>query len=204
MENNVYMVIFLVFVGFTARDLMLGWSQNSGADASDEDLPVKKEIPSMTFKAQPNGPTLKILYCYSCGYRRAFEEYSTLIRERFPDLNIVGDNYTPGMGRNKLVQLISVFKLALMALLISNINPFTHFGMNTPRIWFWMTQHKVWSSLLHSLVLLTSCYQMYACMMLFFLSNTIESQLMSSGAFEVFYNGMLFGCLCLEPRLCQI
>ena len=31
---------------------------------------------------------------------------------------------------------------------------------------------------------------MYASLMLFFLSNTIESQLMSSGAFEVFYNGM--------------
>ena len=143
MENNVFLIIFLVFVGFTARDLMLGWSQNGAADASDEDMPVKKEIPSMTFKPQPNGPTLKILYCYSCGYRRAFDEYSTLIRERFPDLNIVGDNYTPGMGRNKLVQLISVLKLTLMALLISNINPFTHLGMNTPRIWFWMTQHKV-------------------------------------------------------------
>lgn len=30
---------------------------------------------------------------------------------------------------------------------------------------------------------------MYACMMLFFISNAVEGQLISTGAFEVSYNG---------------
>jgi len=176
MENNIFLILFLVFSAFTARDILFGWHQNTGAREghveAEEDVPnVRKEIPSVTFKAQPNGPTLKILYCYSCGYRRAFDEYSSLIGDRFPDLHITGDNYTPGMARNKLVQLMSVLKLVLMALLMANINPFTLMNVNTPGVWHWMTQHK-----------------MYACLMLFFLSNTIESQLMSSGAFEIFYN----------------
>lgn len=36
---------------------------------------------------------------------------------------------------------------------------------------------------------------MYACMMTFFLSNTIESQLLASGAFEIFFNGKAL-CAC--------
>ena len=31
--------------------------------------------------------------------------------------------------------------------------------------------------------------QMYACMMLFFVSNAIEGQLISTGAFEISFNG---------------
>lgn len=35
-----------------------------------------------------------------------------------------------------------------------------------------------------------SCFlQIYACMMVFFLSNMIENQLMSTGAFEITLNG---------------
>lgn len=32
-------------------------------------------------------------------------------------------------------------------------------------------------------------FQIYACMMVFFLSNMIENQLMSTGAFEITFNG---------------
>lgn len=32
-------------------------------------------------------------------------------------------------------------------------------------------------------------FQIYACMMVFFLSNMIENQLMSTGAFEITLNG---------------
>ena len=32
-------------------------------------------------------------------------------------------------------------------------------------------------------------FQIYACMMVFFLSNAIEGQLLSTGAFEISFNG---------------
>jgi len=144
MERIAFMAIFLVFVAFTARDILFRWHQiveedNDSYAKSD----VKKEIPSINFKPQQSGPTLKILYCYSCGYKRAFDEYSNLIRDRFPQLAIVGENYTPGFARNKLVQWLTVLKLTIMAFLMANINPFNWFGLNTPQVWHWMTQHKV-------------------------------------------------------------
>ena len=37
--------------------------------------------------------------------------------------------------------------------------------------------------------------------MTFFLSNTLESQMMSSGAFEIFYDGTLFGLNVSEHNL---
>lgn len=40
------------------------------------------------------------------------------------------------------------------------------------------------------------CFQVYACMMVFFLSNMIENQLMSTGAFEITFNGELFTIYC--------
>ncbi|XP_054160368.1 thioredoxin reductase-like selenoprotein T [Oppia nitens] len=176
MENNYFLIIFLIFVAFTARDILVGHQQRTTSDNDHNSGPdmasiVKKEIPSMTLKAPASGPTLKILYCYSCGYKRAFDEYSHLISERFPQINIIGDNYSPGLIKNKVVQLLSVLKLVIIALLMANVNPFQLMGVPTPGVWFWMTQHK-----------------MYACLMLFFLSNTIESHLMSSGAFEIYYN----------------
>lgn len=40
------------------------------------------------------------------------------------------------------------------------------------------------------------CFQVYACMMVFFLSNMFENQLMSTGAFEITFNGELFAINC--------
>lgn len=155
MEKTILAIIFFIFVSLTARDLFF-----KGSSASDDggsygpNGDIKKSIPSMKIKPS-TGPTLKILYCYSCGYRRAFEEYSQLIHQRFPNINIIGDNYTPGFFRHKTVQFITLAKLAIIAMVIANINPFTSLGMNTPQFWFWMTQHKVIKiSFIHSYNLL--------------------------------------------------
>jgi hypothetical protein len=55
-------------------------------------------------------------------------------------------------------------------------NPFTVLGLGGSAFclnaWNWMTQNKI-----------------YASLMIFFLSNFIENQLISTGAFEVYFNG---------------
>lgn len=48
-------------------------------------------------------------------------------------------------------------------------NPFTYLGMNTPGIYTWMLSNKL-----------------SACLMLFMFSNSIESMLLSTGAFEIY------------------
>jgi len=70
-----------------------------------------------------------------------------------------------------LASLIGIAKWCLIAMVLANFNPFPALGMNTPNIFIWMTQNKI-----------------YACMMVFFLSNTIEGQLISTGAFEIIFN----------------
>lgn len=168
MDRNICFILFAIFVAYTARDLFFkSYQPSSQADAIDS---VKKEIPSMSFRQQR--PTIKILYCYSCGYQRAFEEYRKMIMDQFPDLTVIGSNYNPSFLKSKLAQLISITKMIAIALLVANVNPFAYFGLQTPHFWEWMREHKL-----------------YACMMTFFLANTLESQLMSSGAFEIFYNG---------------
>ncbi|KAH7644152.1 rdx domain containing protein [Dermatophagoides farinae] len=159
MDRNICFILFAIFVAYTARDLFFkSYQPSSQADAIDS---VKKEIPSMSFRQQR--PTIKILYCYSCGYQRAFEEYRKMIMDQFPDLTVIGSNYNPSFLKSKLAQLISITKMIAIALLVANVNPFAYFGLQTPHFWEWMREHKL-----------------YACMMTFFLANTLESQLICS------------------------
>jgi hypothetical protein len=66
-----------------------------------------------------------------------------------------------------------IFKILLIACVVSGANIFAMFGFPDPPQWFnSLTQHKL-----------------YSCMMIFFLSNAIEGQLISTGAFEIWFNG---------------
>lgn len=54
---------------------------------------------------------------------------------------------------------------------VSSVSPFSCLGINTPGWWSHLQANKI-----------------YACMMIFFLGNMIEGQLISSGAFEITLN----------------
>lgn len=100
-----------------------------------------------------------------------FEQYAHALHERFPALQIEGDHYPPPMLRSSLAQALGIVKFILIALVVSNYNPFPSLNMETPSIFSWATENKV-----------------YACLMLFFISNAIEGQLISTGAFEISFN----------------
>ena len=87
---------------------------------------------------------------------------------------IEGDNYPPLPWKAQLAQLLSYTKLALIVCILASVNPFVYFGDGTtPRAFSWAMENKL-----------------YACMMLFFIGNAIESQLISTGAFEVSVDNM--------------
>lgn len=100
-----------------------------------------------------------------------FEQYAHALNERFPALTIEGDNYPPPPTRAALAQFLSIFKLLLIVMVVSGQNPFTLLNMETPNIFTWAQENKI-----------------YACLMIFFISNAIEGQLISTGAFEVSFN----------------
>jgi len=70
-------------------------------------------------------------------------------------------------------QLLGVLKFIVMGMVIYGFNPWSQMGLgSTPGIVTWAFENKI-----------------YACLMTFFLCNMVETQLISSGAFEVTVNG---------------
>lgn len=100
-----------------------------------------------------------------------FEEYTQALYQRYPDIRIEGENFLPLPLYRHVASFLSVFKLLVIGLIIIGKDPFVLFGMQAPGIWVWGQENKI-----------------YACMMVFFFSNMIENQLMSTGAFEITLN----------------
>lgn len=65
----------------------------------------------------------------------------------------------------------SITKLLVIVCILGGVNVFMYIGQQQPGWWTWCLENKL-----------------YACMMLFFLCNIVEVQLMSSGAFEITLN----------------
>uniref|UniRef100_A0A3B3YDJ2 Selenoprotein T n=1 Tax=Poecilia mexicana TaxID=48701 RepID=A0A3B3YDJ2_9TELE len=114
------------------------------------------------------GPLLK--FQIISGYKRVFEEYTQALYQRYPDIRIEGENYLP-IPIYHVASFLSMFKLLVIGLIIIGRDPFALVGVQAPGIWEWGQQNKI-----------------YACMMVFFFSNMIENQLMSTGAFEITLN----------------
>lgn len=96
-----------------------------------------------------------------------------MLQQRYPELAIQGDNFPPGGFRLQLAQLISVSKIIVIVMVLASINLFQTVGQPTPSWWSWMLENKL-----------------YACMMTFFLCNAVETQLISTGAFEISLDDM--------------
>lgn len=100
-----------------------------------------------------------------------FEQFAYAIQQKYPDLVIQGDVYPPTTVRAYIAQALNIAKLIFILLLISGQNPFPWFQLETPQLYTWAMENKI-----------------YACLILFFVTNAVESQLISTGAFEVSFN----------------
>lgn len=100
-----------------------------------------------------------------------FDQFAYAIQQKYPELIIHGDIYPPTALNAYLAQAISIAKLIIIILVVSGQNPFTLLQVETPGIYTWAIENK-----------------MYACLLLFFICNAVETQLISTGAFEVSFN----------------
>uniref|UniRef100_A0A915MIB7 Selenoprotein T n=1 Tax=Meloidogyne javanica TaxID=6303 RepID=A0A915MIB7_MELJA len=114
-------------------------------------------------------PPVKFSFCVSCGYRQAYEQFAQILREKYPGIEVVGENYAPGLARGLAAQLLSFAKIALIICIIMGRDPFPSLGLQTPRFFQWMANNK-----------------MSASIMIFLFSNAIEGMLQSTGAFEIY------------------
>ena len=106
-------------------------------------------------------------------YRQLASVLEQQFGHQYPDLVIAGENYNPGSFRLEISQLLGMAKMILIAMIVFNFNPWTYMELGpTPGFVSWALENKI-----------------YACLMTFFLINAVETQLISSGAFEVTVNG---------------
>lgn len=98
-------------------------------------------------------------FSYSCGYRKAFEEYASILNDKYPQILIKGANYDPPGINFYLSKLILAAKMIFILIIISSYDIWATIGQQVPRWWSWCTENKI-----------------YACMMVFFVGNMLESQ----------------------------
>lgn len=63
-------------------------------------------------------------------------------------------------------------KMLLIICILGSVNIFNFLGLQEPSWWTWCTRNKL-----------------YSCIMIFFVCNAVEGQLLSTGAFEISLNG---------------
>lgn len=95
-----------------------------------------------------------------------------IIHTKYADIDVQGDAYPSPVFNQLLNQVIGLIKLIVIGLVLTGTNPFPHLGMRTPNLWTSMVSRK-----------------MMTAMMTFFMANAIQTQLMSTGAFEIRFNG---------------
>ena len=115
--------------------------------------------------------------------------------EIFLGITLEGGNYDPVFWKLQLARALSYLKIVVIAVVALGVNPFPSLGMATPRFFDWAVSNKVlftfimaWDSMIVAFPIFP---QIYACLMSWFLTGMVENALMSTGAFEVFYNGTL-------------
>ncbi|KAL5279410.1 SELENOT family protein [Megaselia abdita] len=131
----------------------------------------EKEIPPMT-KFSQNSATMNFYYCYSCGYRKAFEDYVNILSEKYPQIQVRGANFDPSGLYLYLSKGVFIVKMLLIVAIISQFDIFAYMNIAPTPAW--------WNLIIGN--------KMYACMMVFFVGNMLEQTLISSGAFEIFLN----------------
>ncbi|KAL3281726.1 hypothetical protein HHI36_004930 [Cryptolaemus montrouzieri] len=137
----------------------------SSNSIEDDDVPMTKLTQNV------GAPTLKFFYCYSCGYKNMYEQYVQILQQKYPFIILEGSNYEPSGISMFLSRFIGLVKMFLILCILAGVNIFEYINQPRPSWWIWCTENKI-----------------YAGMMLFFLSNIIEVQLIQSGAFEILLN----------------
>lgn len=114
-------------------------------------------------------------------------QVNQLIRQHFPGTEVVGSNYPPYALNVALSKVVSFATMGAVATAIFGDKIFEMLGMPTPELAAQMQQNKMGS-----------------CMGAWFLGNILHTNLLNTGAFEIYYDGKLVFSKLKENRLPNI
>lgn len=135
--------------------------------SSNDDTRASIPTPKMKIHRQIS-PVIRFRYCLSGGYENLFKQFSQLVQTHYPYMAVSGENYSPGPIRSSIAKALSIVKVLLMVFVLLNQNPFGWFHLSTPMIYALALDNKL-----------------YACLLIFFTLNSMESYFISTGAFEI-------------------
>ncbi|XP_034827338.1 thioredoxin reductase-like selenoprotein T homolog CG3887 [Maniola hyperantus] len=151
-------------ITFFVTSLLLGFVLSTDSDVHTNE----NDAEGISKIGQGVGHIMNIYYCYSCGYKKVFDDYAGIIQQKYPEISVIGDNYDPPGLNLYLSRIIGFGKMIFIMCILSGFNIFAWLNKPQPAWWSWCLDNKL-----------------YACMMMFFLFNMIEGQLVYSGAFEI-------------------
>jgi len=123
---------------------------------------------------------VKFLICTSWGYKNAFAQYHKILAERYGEnVQVTLETYPVPPFKQTIASAIGILKMVLLFLIVSQTNPLTFIGQAGPE-----DPSPAWLEKLRE-------SKIYSCLMIFFVSNALESTLISTGAFEVYANDQL-------------
>ncbi|CAF3331549.1 unnamed protein product [Rotaria socialis] len=92
----------------------------------------------------------------------------SVVRTHYPNITVIGENHPPSPLKSLFARILLIIKLTLITCIALDQNIFAFINISTPRAYLWALQNKI-----------------HACIVIFFLSNFVESTLKSTGAFEI-------------------
>ena len=103
-----------------------------------------------------------------------FEQYAQTLTEELPHVKLEGENYPPPYFNSVLSNILFVLRMLLVGLILGGPQVFQSVGIQQPPdIYMWTQENKFTSIIL-----------------LFLIGGQIEGHLLSTGAFEVYLNGL--------------
>lgn len=70
-------------------------------------------------------------------------QYEHFLKDNFPDLQVVGENYPPSPLRLQLNRMVSVVKIIVVGSIIAGPAVFGTFGRDPPTWFLWTQENKV-------------------------------------------------------------
>ena len=103
-----------------------------------------------------------------------FEQYAQALSEELPHVTLEGENYPPPYLNSVLRNILFVLRMLSIGLILGGPGVLQSVGIQQPpAIYIWTQENKFTSIIL-----------------LFLIGGQIEGHLLSTGAFEVYLNGL--------------
>ncbi|OMJ65701.1 hypothetical protein SteCoe_37763 [Stentor coeruleus] len=169
-------VVWICFITTLLLETIPFNAKSPEAQPSEETpppTPVDYDITQKVSNAYFKKP-LVIEYCQVCSYKSRVDQLKNALSSVYPSLIVVEEDYPTPQPWPLIAQLLSYLRIAGIILLVAGDHIFSYLQTNYPPWYLYMKNNKFSAGI-----------------MLYFGVNLISNWMISTGAFEVIYDGQI-------------